>query len=172
MTCRGVFRCTVGLQQRFGRERCFNTPLSEQVWQDKRVVSLCRDETLALAGGRDLSDFKSFESYQQTKIITTEMKRKDPVSKGISKFRHSCRESKISIDPLKLVSNFHHCFMTQSLYANTMAAFWWWNGLWLGCCGSLRVHAVPRLQTCPDQQGCPYQPNLIDNLATVSCWLA
>ncbi|KAF5835872.1 putative branched-chain alpha-keto acid dehydrogenase E1 beta subunit [Dunaliella salina] len=27
----GVFRCTVGLQSRFGKNRCFNTPLSEQV---------------------------------------------------------------------------------------------------------------------------------------------
>ncbi|KAF5835873.1 putative branched-chain alpha-keto acid dehydrogenase E1 beta subunit [Dunaliella salina] len=26
----GVFRCTVGLQSRFGKNRCFNTPLSEQ----------------------------------------------------------------------------------------------------------------------------------------------
>ena len=31
----GVFRCTVGLYERFGRDRVFNTPLSEQVppWQ-------------------------------------------------------------------------------------------------------------------------------------------
>ena len=27
----GVFRCTVGLKERFGAARCFNTPLSEQV---------------------------------------------------------------------------------------------------------------------------------------------
>ena len=27
----GVFRCTVGLLERFGRDRVFNTPLSEQV---------------------------------------------------------------------------------------------------------------------------------------------
>ena len=27
----GVFRCTVGLFDRFGRDRVFNTPLSEQV---------------------------------------------------------------------------------------------------------------------------------------------
>ena len=26
----GVFRCTVGLLERFGRDRVFNTPLSEQ----------------------------------------------------------------------------------------------------------------------------------------------
>lgn len=31
----GVFRCTVGLYERFGHDRVFNTPLSEQVppWQ-------------------------------------------------------------------------------------------------------------------------------------------
>jgi hypothetical protein len=27
----GVFRCTVGLLEKFGRDRVFNTPLSEQV---------------------------------------------------------------------------------------------------------------------------------------------
>jgi hypothetical protein len=27
----GVFRCTIGLYDRFGRDRVFNTPLSEQV---------------------------------------------------------------------------------------------------------------------------------------------
>jgi 2-oxoisovalerate dehydrogenase E1 component beta subunit len=26
----GVFRCTIGLQEEFGKDRCFNTPLSEQ----------------------------------------------------------------------------------------------------------------------------------------------
>ena len=26
----GVFRCTIGLQEEFGEDRCFNTPLSEQ----------------------------------------------------------------------------------------------------------------------------------------------
>ncbi|KAI9000364.1 thiamine diphosphate-binding protein [Hyaloraphidium curvatum] len=26
----GVFRCTVGLEEKFGRDRCFNTPLTEQ----------------------------------------------------------------------------------------------------------------------------------------------
>src|SRR3546814_18369341 len=25
----GVFRCTMGLQQKFGRERCFDTPINE-----------------------------------------------------------------------------------------------------------------------------------------------
>ena len=27
----GVFRCTIGLQEKFGRDRVFNTPISEQV---------------------------------------------------------------------------------------------------------------------------------------------
>jgi 2-oxoisovalerate dehydrogenase E1 component subunit beta len=28
----GVFRCSVGLQEKFGKDRVFDTPLCEQVW--------------------------------------------------------------------------------------------------------------------------------------------
>ena len=35
----GVFRCTAGLLQRFGKDRVFNTPLSEQVQQFGNVLA-------------------------------------------------------------------------------------------------------------------------------------
>lgn len=35
----GVFRCTAGLLQRFGKDRVFNTPLSEQVQQLGSVLA-------------------------------------------------------------------------------------------------------------------------------------
>lgn len=35
----GVFRCTAGLLQRFGKDRVFNTPLSEQVKRQFDVVA-------------------------------------------------------------------------------------------------------------------------------------
>lgn len=35
----GVFRCTAGLLQRFGKDRVFNTPLSEQVQQFGSVLA-------------------------------------------------------------------------------------------------------------------------------------
>ena len=35
----GVFRCTAGLLQRFGKDRVFNTPLSEQVEREVYVVA-------------------------------------------------------------------------------------------------------------------------------------
>lgn len=37
----GVFRCTVGLLERFGRDRVFNTPLCEQV--SGLVVGHCKE---------------------------------------------------------------------------------------------------------------------------------
>lgn len=43
----GVFRCTAGLLQRFGRDRVFNTPLSEQV---KRQFFLLAHACIPLEG--------------------------------------------------------------------------------------------------------------------------
>lgn len=37
----GVFRCTVGLADRFGGDRVFNTPLSEQVGTQGRGLRVC-----------------------------------------------------------------------------------------------------------------------------------
>lgn len=36
----GVFRCTIGLSDRFGRDRVFNTPLSEQVAISTQALTL------------------------------------------------------------------------------------------------------------------------------------
>ena len=47
----GVFRCTVGLFERFGRDRVFNTPLSEQVTHPrKHSLSIDRDDTKCICG--------------------------------------------------------------------------------------------------------------------------
>lgn len=38
----GVFRCTVGLLERFGRDRVFNTPLCEQVTVTQPAKRSCK----------------------------------------------------------------------------------------------------------------------------------
>lgn len=44
----GVFRCTAGLLQRFGKDRVFNTPLSEQVETSCCLEDLNRPKLLQL----------------------------------------------------------------------------------------------------------------------------